>query len=111
MIIDRRKKGCPNENCEMHKKKKMQTLENDYCPKCGTKLVYVCMKCFKQIEDNGPKHRICSLCDAKEEEKKQKMINGIKYVGGAAVGLGGTIGAFALSQTKDIALKGWSKGF
>lgn len=30
MVIDRRKKGCPNEKCEMHKKKKFQSLENDY---------------------------------------------------------------------------------
>ncbi len=111
MVIDKRKKGCPNEKCEMHKKKKFQSLENDYCPKCGTKLVFVCTKCFRQIEDIDYKHRICNLCEAKEEEKKQNVINGIKKAKGAAVGIGGIIGTALLIPAKDVVFDAGKKVF
>lgn len=99
---DKRVKGCPNVNCEMHKNKKQQDNKNDYCPKCGTKLVYVCKKCFKEIEDNGPSHTICSLCEAKEEEKKQKMADDLKNVGTVALSAGAGIVALASKAGKKV---------
>ncbi len=116
MVIDKRKKGCPNEKCEMHKKKKFQSLENDYCPKCGTKLVFVCTKCFRQIEDIDYKHRICSLCEAKEAEKKQRMKDNAVNVGrvaaavaAPAVGLIGKAGKKVFDDNKSVIINNGAK--
>jgi predicted amidophosphoribosyltransferase len=51
MSKDNRKKGCPNSDCQMNIKKIRQSTENDFCPKCATRLVFVCSKCFDEIED------------------------------------------------------------
>ena len=87
MATDRRKKGCPNESCERHQKKIMLKATEEYCPKCGTKLIYVCTKCFREIEDIDPKHRICSLCEAEGQEKKEAAVDKAKKVGKGAAGL------------------------
>ena len=87
MAIDKRKKGCPNESCERHQKKIMLKATEEYCPKCGTKLIYVCSKCFREIEDIDPKHRICSLCEAEGQEKKDAAADKAKKVGKGAIGL------------------------
>lgn len=86
MATDRRKKGCPNESCERHQKKIMLNATEEYCPKCGTKLIYVCSKCFREIEDIDPKHRICSLCEAEGQEKKDAAADKVKKVGKGAIG-------------------------
>lgn len=91
---DKRAKGCPTENCVMHTEKVKQSADNDFCPKCGAKLVYVCKKCFRQIEDVDPKHQICELCEAKAEEKhrewkdKAKGIAAKGFIPVAAIGAG-----------------------
>ncbi len=87
MATDRRKKGCPNESCERHQKKIMLKATEEYCPKCGTKLIYVCSKCFREIEDIDPKHRICGLCEAEGQEKKDAAADKAKKVGKGAAGL------------------------
>ncbi len=87
MAIDKRKKGCPNESCERHQKKIMLKATEEYCPKCGTKLIYVCAKCFREIEDIDSKHRICSLCEAEGQEKKDAAAGKAKNAGKAVVGV------------------------
>ena len=87
MATDRRKKGCPNESCERHQKKIMLKATEEYCPKCGTKLIYVCSKCFREIEDIDPKHRICSLCEAEGQEKKDAAAGKAKNAGKAVAGV------------------------
>ena len=87
MAIDKRKKGCPNESCERHQKKIMLKATEEYCPKCGTKLIYVCSKCFREIEDIDSKHRICSLCEAEGQEKKDAAAGKAKNAGKAVVGV------------------------
>ena len=87
MVTDRRKKGCPNESCERHQKKIMLKATEEYCPKCGTKLIYVCAKCFREIEDIDPKHRICSLCEAAGQEKKDAAAGKVKSAGKAVAGV------------------------
>lgn len=84
MSNDRRSKGCSNENCEMHINKVMQKSFYDYCPKCGTKLIFVCAKCFKEIENIDEKHKICNLCAAEAEDKRAERIEKIKKAGTAA---------------------------
>ena len=40
MATDKRKKGCPNEECEQHQKKVKLKATESYCSKCGTELIY-----------------------------------------------------------------------
>ena len=87
MATDRRKKGCPNEACERHQKKIMLKATEEYCPKCGSKLIYVCAKCFREIVDIDPKHKICSLCEAEGLEKRDAALDKAKKVGKGAAGL------------------------
>lgn len=93
--IDLRKKGCPNPNCPMHQRRVKQGVDVKYCPECGTKLVFVCAKCFKEIEDKGPKHRICLHCEADAEEKRAKAVGQVKDVAGKAAQAVGVVAAGA----------------
>lgn len=90
-MTDKRSKGCPNIICEQHKKKVKYKADNDFCPKCGTRLIYVCAKCFKEIEDIDEKHRICRGCEADALEKKEKVRDGAVKAGKAVVGLASTV--------------------
>ncbi|MDX9917859.1 MAG: hypothetical protein RBT15_07555 [Gudongella sp.] len=78
MVIDHRKKLCPNENCEMHNKKVLQNSDIDYCQKCGTKLNFVCTKCLRVIDSKGIKHRICHVCEAEKEQKRVRRKEKLK---------------------------------
>ena len=82
MAKDRRAKGCPNETCPMHKEKKKQSAENEYCPKCGSRLIFVCEKCFAEIEDIDYSHRKCKRCEAEAAEKKEKTKDAVKNAAG-----------------------------
>ena len=98
MANDRRKKGCPDSNCEMNRKKHKYNSSDKYCIKCGSELVYVCSRCFAKIDDLGPDHKICANCELKDDALKDKVIGFGKK---AFVGLGGV----ALLGIKDEALK------
>ena len=95
MAKDRRTKGCPDEKCKMHLDKKKLDADDEFCPKCGTKLIYVCVKCFSEIEDLGIGHRKCRHCEAEAEAKKEKAKDlgkkAIAKVGAAGVTVGGAI--------------------
>ncbi len=93
MVIDRRKKGCPNPDCDCNKRKVKYNPDNEFCPKCGFKLVYVCVKCYKEIEDRGPEHRICDLCEAEKAERNEVAVDKVKAVAGKAVAGIGVVGA------------------
>ena len=84
--MDRRVKGCPNEKCICNIKRIKQKPDNEYCPKCGTKLIFVCEKCFTEIEDLGKKHRICKSCEAKADLKKKRVKEKAISAGGKAAG-------------------------
>lgn len=103
---DRRKKGCPNEQCVQHINKVKHESEIDYCPKCGTKLIFVCAKCFCQIEDIDPKHRICLRCKTEAEEKRAHNIDkgkdiAKKYVAAPLL----TVGAGIVAVVQKDAIK------
>ena len=88
-------------------KKVKQTAENDFCPKCGTKLIFVCAKCFDEIEDRDIKHRICKKCEIEAEEKAAKRKQQAKKIAGkGAKALGAVamigISAFSKEGTKQI---------
>lgn len=106
MAKDNRKKGCPNTDCTYNKDKVFQKADVNYCPKCGTPLVFVCAKCFSEIEDSGPDHKICAHCEAKADQNMDKIKDGLKkagqVAGSAAVALGGAVAAKALPQVKKV---------
>ena len=99
MAIDGRKKGCPNEECERHQKKIKMKATDEFCPKCGTRLVYVCSKCFTEIENIDPKHKICKLCEAKEQQLKNNVAKKAKAAGGVAAA---GVGAVAVKAYKKV---------
>ena len=105
MAKDKRVKGCPNEACEMHTKKKKQPAENDYCPKCGAKLIFVCEKCFCEIEDIDSKHKLCLRCEAEASEKKEKMKEDVKNMGSKVVAFGAAGVAAVGAGMKNEGLK------
>ena len=106
MTKDNRKKGCPNLNCVYNQDKVFQKADVNYCPKCGTPLMYVCAKCFGEIEDNGPDHKICAHCEAKADQNLDRIKDGLKkagqVAGSAAVALGGAVAAKAFPQVKKV---------
>ena len=74
MATDKRVKGCSNPECVNHIKRIKMKAENEYCPKCGAELVFVCKKCFKEIQDIDEDHSICTHCIEEAQEKKEKRI-------------------------------------
>ena len=113
MAKDNRKKGCPNLTCQFNKEKKKQKADMCFCPKCGTPLVYVCAKCFNEIEDLGPEHRICAHCEAVGDDHMERIKDGLKTagrIGGTALlSLGTAIGAKAYPKVKKIIIEKGSK--
>ena len=111
---DTRIKGCPNVNCECNKAKKQYKSDDMYCVKCGTKLVFACKKCFSKIEDRGPKHKICAACEAKKEDKVQRVLDvgegAAKMVGGAIVGVGVKAAAEFVKAGEGEIIKGAKQG-
>lgn len=85
--IDMRKKGCPNTGCNMHQKKKKFDNKVQYCPECGSKTIYVCRRCFREIEDLGPDHRLCEYCVADSKAKLAKAGDAVKGAGGKVAGV------------------------
>ncbi|MFR7984128.1 MAG: hypothetical protein ACLU9N_01060 [Clostridia bacterium] len=102
MAKDRRVKGCPNETCSMHNEKKKQPAENEYCPKCGSRLIFVCEKCFAEIEDIDYSHKKCKRCEVEAIEKKEKTKDAVKNAAGK-VGAAGVavVGAAAVGIQKE----------
>lgn len=102
MVVDKRVKGCPNENCSLHKEKLKQKPDMNYCPMCGEKLVFVCAKCFCEIENIDYDHRICALCEVKRSQKKGAVAgaakDGAKAVGKLALGVAVGVGGKAIPQ-------------
>ena len=108
---DKRAKGCPTENCVMHTEKVKQSADNDFCPKCGAKLVYVCKKCFRQIEDVDPKHQSCELCEAKAEEKHREWKDKAKGIAAKGIIPVAAIGAGIVNKVgKDFEKEVINKG-
>lgn len=80
MMADKRVKGCPNIECTEYKKTKYKS-EDVYCKKCSSKLVLVCSKCWTPLAEDNPKKKICAKCEAKAEDRKERIIQKGKIVG------------------------------
>ena len=112
MATDKRAKGCPNPSCENHIKKVKIKASDDFCPKCGEPLIFVCKKCFCEIQDLGMEHTKCTHCMEEAQAKKEQRIEMAKdygkkaavAVGGVIVAVGGTVGKAVLNKsTNEIA--------
>lgn len=98
MAKDKRVKGCSNPDCEKANKKAKFKAEENYCSICGSTLVYVCAQCHGPLDDEGPDHRICGGCEATNNDRKAKAINGVKKAVGVVGGV--TLTAFGVLAKK-----------
>ena len=84
---DKRIKGCPDPGCARHNEHYKYKPTDQFCTLCGSQLVYVCAKCFKEIEDTEDRRRYCEDCKPKQsknaageqtppKEKKEKKAPG-----------------------------------
>lgn len=109
MATDKRVKGCPNSDCENHIKKLRFKTTDEYCSKCGEPLVFVCKKCFSEIQDSGPEHTKCTHCMEEAQAKKEQYIDKAKDIakkaGGAVVGVGGAIVVNVIQDEKKEVIK------
>ena len=68
--------------------------------------MFVCAKCFCEIEDRGPEHKICAHCEAKADQNVDRIKDGLKkagqIAGSAALAIGSAVAAKALPQVKKI---------
>lgn len=109
--MDNRKKACTNENCRTYKRTKYSSKIN-YCPECGTQLVFVCKahKCFKPLDISQPKHPYCVECEAKRQDRLDKAVdNGKKAVAAAVAFVAVPVVDVVKKEGKRI-IKGAAKG-
>ena len=84
-------KGCTNSRCVAHTKKITYKKSEDFCSKCGQPLSFVCKSCYTPIEES---QKLCVMCQAKVDDRNDKIKDGVLKVGGTAVGV------FTLAYTK-----------
>lgn len=87
MAKDKRVRGCSNPTCQKAQEKAKFKAEENYCPICGSELVFVCAKCHGPLDDEGPRHKICAGCEATVNDRREKMADGAKKVGGVIAGV------------------------
>ena len=62
-----------------------------FCRRCGSELGFVCKECGKPIEDLGPEHVKCTLCEAKAADRKNRAIGFVKKGGEVAAGIAAVV--------------------
>ena len=88
---DKRIKACPNPDCSKNKKHAKFKAEDTYCTECASRLVFVCAKCGRALEDRGPEHRICPVCEAKKADQRDRIIDAGQKVGGGLLAVGSLV--------------------
>lgn len=83
-------KGCINGTCAASQKKIIYKEEENYCPKCGNKLYYVCKKCYTQLPNDSEKYCVRCLADRQDHKDYTMKIAGsvVATVGVAAISIG-----------------------
>lgn len=89
----KKNKGCTNADCIACEKKTHFREDDNFCPKCGNELFYVCQGCHMKFEDNSKEY--CIYCERERESKKQKRIDTLKKVGPSVVAGVAAVGAAA----------------
>ncbi len=100
-MSDKRIKGCPNDKCDDYKKIKYKA-EDRFCKSCGTELIFVCSKCWTPLAGDDPKKKICAKCEAKREDRKEKLIQTGKRAGQAVASLAAVAPAVLKLITKVL---------
>lgn len=90
MHKDKRSKGCPNEECARNQEKFRYKANEHFCVECGTRLVYVCRKCFGHLDSDSPSAVLCGHCQAEVEDRNDRVV---KAAGAAAAGVAGLVGS------------------
>lgn len=67
---DKRIKGCPDPDCTRHSEHYKYKPTDRFCTLCGSQLVYVCAKCFKEIADSEDQRRFCEDCKPKQKKDR-----------------------------------------
>lgn len=75
-------KGCVNRECVSFINKVHYKDSFDYCPKCSQKLEYVCVDCWKVLEQSTS--RYCESCKVKREQDRAQKMDVVKKVGAGA---------------------------
>lgn len=91
-------KGCMNSECIANQKRMNFSLSNDYCPKCGQKLSYVCKDCRMELDDDTK--RYCIRCMNKRRDKREQPIKVFMEVIGEGTKV---VGDFAVDASKKSA--------
>lgn len=65
-------KGCINDTCAAKHKKLLFKEDDEFCPKCGQPLSYVCKSCHTKLLDG--KEKYCVRCIAKREDLKKDVL-------------------------------------
>ena len=83
-----KKKACLNPNCSDYKKSKYKASEK-VCPHCQGMLEIVCANkgCYKVIPEKQ-KEKYCPICKAEIDDTNEKIWNGVKAIGSAALTIG-----------------------
>ena len=81
-------KGCVNEDCVACRKKTHFKKTDDFCPKCGKPLFFVCADCHTQLP--GDK-KYCIVCVAEQKDKRDKRMAIVKKVRDGALFLVGPL--------------------
>ena len=81
-------KGCTNNHCVAHTKKITYKKSEDFCSKCGQPLSFVCKSCYTPIEESQKR---CVMCQAKVDDRNDKIKDGIVKASTAALSLGAVV--------------------
>lgn len=107
MKTDKRIKGCPNPNCEVHRNKAKYQSTDQYCKICGTPLVFVCKRCYAEIPDEGIDIRMCKRCKDYLRSRRKGFQNGAKNL--AAIGRDVIPDIMNAKIAKDVVVKAGGK--
>lgn len=58
----------------------------------------MCAKCHGPLDDEGPGHKVCAGCEAAVNDRKEKVVDGTKKVGGVIASVAGAAVAIILKR-------------
>ena len=88
-------KGCFNEKCKANKKRIKFKEDDDFCPKCGQELAYVCndKRCYEILPN--VRQRFCDSCREerakRQEARKETAHNALVAVPATAAAVVGVV--------------------
>lgn len=88
-------KGCVNYICSAYEKKVTYKESEDFCSRCGQKLVHVCKKCYTPIDSSK---KYCDKCKERRDNRNKKIKKAVVSAGSVAL----TVGGVVLTKGKNI---------